>query len=132
MRGSFQFLLYLWAGPTTLLGLLIGSLCLLGGGGYQRRDGVLEFWGRGVRRFFALGLVPISAMALGHVILGRSSTVLDSLRAHELVHVQQAERWGPLFLPAYLLASLLAVFSGGHYYHDNRFEVEAVRISGIG
>lgn len=132
MSKNLRFLPYLWAGPTTFLGLMLGGLALLEGGGVQRREGVVEFWGRGVRRFFALGVLPIDAMTLGHVILGRNAEVLDRWRPHEQVHVRQAERWGPLFIPAYLLASLIAIYSGGHYYRDNAFEVEAVRRSGVG
>ena len=36
-----------------------------------------------------------------------------------------AEIWGPLFIPAYLAASLTAVLRGRHFYFDNAFEVEA-------
>ncbi len=67
------------------------------------------------------------AMTLGHVILGRDLACLNECRNHEMVHVRQAERWGPLFLPAYVLASLWAHLAGGHYYWDNRFEIDARR-----
>lgn len=68
-------------------------------------------------------------MTLGHVILGRTITDLDRCRRHELVHVCQAERWGPLFLPAYLLSSLSAHLRGRHFYRDNAFEEEAFRLA---
>ena len=64
-------------------------------------------------------------MTLGHVVLGRDLHCLESTRAHERIHVRQVERWGPLFLPAYALASLMAFSRGGHPYHDNVFEREA-------
>ena len=64
-------------------------------------------------------------MTLGHVVLGRSLGALDDTRAHERVHVRQCERWGPLFLPAYGLASLAAALRGRNAYLDNRFEREA-------
>jgi hypothetical protein len=41
------------------------------------------------------------------------------------VHVRQYERYGVLFFPAYLAASLAALASGGDPYVDNRFEREA-------
>ena len=41
------------------------------------------------------------------------------------VHVRQCERWGPLFLPAYGVASLVAWARGKRPYLDNRFEREA-------
>ncbi len=74
-------------------------------------------------------LVPIpggaAAMTLGHVVLGRDATCLERTRAHERVHVQQGERWGPFFVPVYLLASLYLLVAGRDAYHDNPFEREA-------
>ena len=47
-------------------------------------------------------------------------------RAHELTHVRQWEAAGKLRYPIrYAAASLRAVRAGGHWYRDNRFEVEA-------
>ena len=66
-----------------------------------------------------------SAMTLGHVVLGRDRQLLDATRAHERVHVRQCERWGPLFIPAYLIASALVLLRGGRPYEDNPFEREA-------
>jgi hypothetical protein len=64
-------------------------------------------------------------MTLGHVVLGQDLFLLDATRAHERVHVRQAERWGPLFLPAYVIASVAALLRGGNPYRDNAFEREA-------
>ena len=50
---------------------------------------------------------------------------LEWTRRHERAHVDQYERWGPLFLPAYLMSSLTAFCRGQDYYFDNRFEREA-------
>jgi hypothetical protein len=66
-----------------------------------------------------------SAMTLGHVVLARDPCLADLTRAHERIHVRQAERWGPLFLPAYGVASLIALLRGRRPYRDNRFEREA-------
>jgi hypothetical protein len=94
---------YLWAGPATAIGLA---------------------WT--LRR-----LVPLDggalALTLGHVVLGRDASALAATRAHERVHVRQYELWGPLFLPAYALASVVALVAGGHPYRDNWFEREARR-----
>ena len=65
------------------------------------------------------------AMTLGHTILGRTEAALDITREHELVHVRQYERWGPFFIPAYLLFSLVQWLRGKSAYRDNPFEVEA-------
>lgn len=123
-------LTYLWAAPTTLVGLAVGALTLASGGRAQRRGGTLEFHGGFARWLLERTVVSASAMTLGHVIIGRDPVCLDSCRAHEWVHVEQVEAWGPFFLPAYLAASLLAWWRGGHYYLDNWFEVDARRRSG--
>lgn len=120
-------LLWLWASPWTVCGLLVGGVGLLTGGGVQRRCGVIEFYGGWVTRFLENFPVHPTAMTLGHVVLGRAQTVLDACREHELVHVRQSERWGPLFVPAYFASSLLAWRRGGNPYFDNAFEREAYR-----
>jgi hypothetical protein len=45
--------------------------------------------------------------------------------AHELEHVRQWQRFGPLFVPRYAWASWRAARAGGHWYRDNAFEVAA-------
>ena len=121
---------YAWAAPTTAVGLLAGLLTLGTGGGVQCRRGALEFHG-GFSRW--LGRVcGFSAMTLGHVIIGVDLWSLAFCREHEQAHVRQAERWGVLFIPAYLVASLLAWRRGGHYYFDNWFERDARRACGEG
>ncbi len=124
-----RVLLYLWALPTTAVGLLFVPAALLSrGGGVQWVDGVLELHGGAVRFFLEkCTLLPggASAMTLGHVVLGRDRAALEFSRSHERVHVRQCERWGPLFLPAYAVASVVAVLRGGRAYEDNAFEREA-------
>jgi hypothetical protein len=121
---------YLWAGPTTLLGLVFLPFVRLGDGGYQVVDGVLELHG-GVVAWFLRNctLLPggAAALTLGHVVLGCDRLALARTRAHEHVHVRQAERWGPLFVPAYLLASVrICLFKrDGDAYLDNPFERQA-------
>jgi hypothetical protein len=44
------------------------------------------------------------------------------------VHVRQYERWGPFFIPAYLLCSVWLMLRGYNAYLDNPFEVEAYAI----
>ncbi len=120
-----RVLLYLWAFPTSLPGLLAAALTLATGGRVRRCRGVLEVWGGFSRWFLERTPVRARAMTLGHVVLGQVLDDLDECRDHELVHVRQAERWGPFFLPAYLLASLWAHLAGRHYYRDNPFEIDA-------
>jgi hypothetical protein len=88
-------------------------------------DGVIEAHGPLFRELLAR-LTPFcggaEAVTLGHVVIGRSAEALDATRAHERVHVRQYELWGPLFVPAYLIAGLYAFARGGHPYFDNHFE----------
>jgi hypothetical protein len=128
-----RWIVYVWVFPTTAPGLVLAAATLLSGGRGQVVDGVLEMYG-GFSEFYlrrVVGLVMkggASAMTLGHVVIGRTPDLLDATRSHERVHVRQAERWGPIFLPAYLLSSLFAWVRGGKPYEDNRFEREAFGI----
>ncbi len=111
-----------WALPNTLLGASLGAIGLLMGGRVQVRRGVLEFSGGGVR----WGLARFAtAITFGHTILGLDETALDLCRDHEHVHVRQYERWGPFFLPAYLLCSSWLWLRGRDAYRENPFEREA-------
>jgi hypothetical protein len=116
----------LWASPNTLLGLFAGCLAVATGGRAQLRSGVIEFHGGWLawlfdRRFGG----TVLAMTLGHTVLGVNPVALDIARAHELIHVRQYERWGPLFLPAYAVGSVWAWWRGARPYRDNPFEREA-------
>ena len=132
-------LAYAWAAPCTAEGLVAGLAMLATG----RRVRILR------RTFeFSGGLLPLglarlpqgltwlpqgcrfSAMTLGHVILGVNSPLLDTLRDHEQVHVAQYERWGPLFIPAYVLSSAWQMCRGRCAYRDNYFERQACALSG--
>ena len=96
-------LAYLWALPNTLLGLLVGLLAFQ----WPRASrGVLVFDGPVRGSLWAIRLFRRSAVTLGHVVL--SNRPLDgALLAHELHHVWQYERLGPLYLPLYLVIWLL-------------------------
>ena len=102
---------YLWAGPNSLVGLA---------GGLSTRSrpvrwrGVLLFEDAsgGLARF--LRWRGFAAITLGHVIVA-NRPLSDGLLAHELEHVAQHERWGPLYYPAYLLGSVTG-------YRRNPFE----------
>ena len=122
-------LLYLWVFPTSCLGLIALVLGSVRGRVHtQVVDGVLELHGDWIRFFLSqCTLLPggASAMTLGHVVLGCDPLLLDMTREHERVHVRQCERWGPMFVPAYLFLSLLAWMSGKDAYRDNPFEREA-------
>jgi hypothetical protein len=126
-----RLLRYAWAVPYTLLGLLLGSLAVLFGATVRRHHGVIEIYGG--RLGAAIARLPrilgFSAMTLGHVILAVDRSALAQLRRHEHVHVRQYERWGPLFLPAYLLSSLVQLLRGRNPYRENHFERQAYALA---
>ena len=118
---------YLWALPNTAFGVALVPF-VLARGGMRLVDGVLEIHGP-VIAWILRRCVPIhggaAAITLGHIVAGCDEYTLQVTRAHERVHVRQCERWGPAFVPAYFLASLLAWLSGASAYEDNYFEREA-------
>ncbi len=67
----------------------------------------------------------MDAMAIGCCIFACDAQALQRTMAHELVHVEQAMRWGMLFPLAYLLCSAWAKATGGCPYADNYFERQA-------
>jgi hypothetical protein len=116
-----------WASPYSLLGLAVGLLGLSTGGSVRLRDGVLEFSG-GATRWFVTHLPtgPTTlAITLGHVVLGQTEAALDISHTHEIVHVRQFARWGPLMGPAYLTCALVLWLQGRRPYRDNPFERQA-------
>ena len=127
MRRLLGILGVLWALPWTLFGLLLGLIGLLTGGHVQRRGRTLEFWGGAIPKMLDRGplVSGIIAITFGHVILAATEAAHDVCRSHELVHVRQYERWGPLFIPAYLLCSLALWIRGRDAYRENPFEMEA-------
>ena len=120
----------IWAAPVSAVGLLV-IIVAAWRVQLQIVEGALEAHGPALA--WLLGrATPIgaSAMTLGHVIIARDQHALDLTRAHERVHVRQCELWGPLFVPAYLIASMIAVMRGRHFYFGNAFEIEAFNASG--
>ena len=120
-----------WAAPWTIVGALLGLGGVLGGGSVRRDGRVLEFWGGPLAWF--LRTFPLvrnaSAVTFGHAILARDRAALERCRAHERVHVRQYERWGPLFVPAYILCWCWMWTRGRHPYYDNPFEKEALGLA---
>ena len=122
-----HLLAILWASSYTLLGLFVGVVDLCTGGCARRRGRVIEFYGGGVKWLLQQFFFGEGAMAftLGHTVLGQTDAALDISRDHELAHVRQFERWGPLMGPAYLGCSLVLWLMRRRPYHDNPFERQA-------
>ena len=114
-----RWLVRAWAAPWSLVGLILGA-----GFRYRcRTHGILLCWG--AEWPARLGW-RYRAITFGHVVLAVDE-VDERILRHELVHVDQYERWGLLMGPAYVVASVTARASGGHPYRDNRFEIAARR-----
>jgi hypothetical protein len=108
-----------WAAPWSVVGLLLSLL-------FRRRyisRGVVLAEGASWPR--KLGW-RYRAITFGHVVLSVDELDPETFD-HELVHVKQYERYGPMFVPLYLVESLRALLGRRHPYRDNRFEIEANR-----
>jgi hypothetical protein len=121
-------LLYLWAFPGTLIGLLLGATTgtrptRRGRAGdrltFERRILVFESTSGFASLHRRMGF---SAIALGHVVIAnRELSPQEWL--HEQVHVVQWEAFGPLMLILYPLMSIAG-------YRRNPFERDARRRTG--
>lgn len=127
MRRIWLFFRYAWASPATAVGLLFSLIAMVAGARPRVVDGVVEVGGGRLRSLMAA--LPrcggFGAITFGHVVIGLDHSLLRRVRAHELIHVQQYERWGVLFFPLYAASSLLQLLCGRDPYRDNAFEREA-------
>ena len=127
MRRLERLARYLWVSPATAVGLMFCVIAMCAGATPRIVHGTIEVAGGRLRDLSSL-LPPYArfgAITFGHVIIGLDHPLLSSVRAHELVHVQQYERWGVLFFPLYLASSIVQLMGGRHPYLDNAFEREA-------
>lgn len=114
--------------PGDLLGLAVMRLC--GVPAPTRRavlpDGTEALLVEDPRLALYLDNVPLRpyAQTLGRYVLAREQLPDGTIR-HELEHVRQWGRLGPLFLMAYGFESLRVLLMGGHRYFDNRYELDA-------
>jgi cytochrome bd-type quinol oxidase subunit 2 len=120
-----RMLAYLWPAPYTIFGIAVG---LMLGCRFRRVEGVIEIHGPWLAHVLGSLPVPALAMTMGHVVFGQTAAALDITRRHEHVHVRQYERWGLLFVPAYLAVSTLLYLRGRDGYRENPFEVEAYAV----
>lgn len=93
---------YVWASPLTVIGLLLGAVSRTAP---VIRDGVILFPDAAGLGGWMLRSRGFAASTLGHAVIA-TGTPSAALLRHELVHVRQAERWGPLFVPLYVAALL--------------------------
>lgn len=126
-KSNWRFLRYAWASPATAVGLLFAIVAMAAGAKPRVVNGVIEVGGGRLPHLMAFlpRCASFAAITLGHVIIGLDHSLLQRVRPHELIHVQQYERWGVLFFPLYLASSLAQLLRGRHPYLDNAFEREA-------
>lgn len=119
----------LWAAPVTAFGALLALPVVLFRGRMQIVHGpTFAIVTRGPVADAMLRSHPfgvMNAMAIGHVVIAMHDGLSARVLVHELEHVRQAERWGPLFPFAYLASSAWAALRGKDAYWHNRFEVAA-------
>lgn len=115
-----QLAVTVWSAPLTAVGIATAALS----GSRLRWDAArrcLVATGVGGPSGLALRLVGAGANTIGQVVLCRVDGPSPALLDHEAIHVRQAERLGPLLVPAYLW--LNALFG----YRDNPLEHAARR-----
>ena len=117
----------LWALPCTMLGTM---LAVFGGANFRfaPEARTMEFTAptRGPWVWF-FERSDFRAITIGEVIVWRDLHAMHDrhLAAHELRHVAQYRRLGPLFFIAYPLLSLLALVMGREAHGGNWLEMEA-------
>ncbi len=115
-----------WTFPNTLVGIAVRSLfgrtnfIDKGFGHYEASPG--SPFDRAMRR------MNKAAITLGDQVLYVAGAMTQDRVYHELEHVSQARKWGPLFFPAYGVASLWALIRHGSLYRENTFERKARRV----
>ncbi|MCI0633672.1 MAG: hypothetical protein L0206_07135 [Actinobacteria bacterium] len=115
-----ELLGFFWTLPNTILGLVLGACTFQ----LPRSHGgaiVFDRRPRGLTR--ALRSMHRTAMTVGFVIVA-SVPVEGRLLEHERHHVRQYARWGPLFIPVYLLLAI------GFGYRRHPMERSARRAAG--
>ena len=126
-RKLIQTAKVIWAAPCSIIGLAVAASIVALGGKAKYSSIALEVTFRPSEaqcRKLAR-MLPFHAITLGHVIIAVTEHDLNCLRAHELIHVQQYERWGVAFFVAYAASSIWQLLKGRKAYWDNYFEVQA-------
>lgn len=116
----------LWALPNTVLALVLWLLSSLGSNVNRRAGALLVVVPRGLLAWF-FRRSGMAGLTLGSVVfLADAEHAADPrFLAHELAHVRQQWVFGPLFVPLYLLASVVPGITGRGWHRGNPFEVAA-------
>jgi hypothetical protein len=97
-----EFLGFVWTVPNTVLGLVLGALTFQ----LPRAHGGALVFDRTPRGLTSLlRAMGRTAMTVGFVIVA-AVPVEGTLLAHERYHIRQYSRWGPFFIPVYLILAI--------------------------
>jgi hypothetical protein len=130
---TWRTALWLWALPLTLCGLPLWFGMRI----FNSKMALAQLNIAGAAPVFVAYGAPVAwllkhhpygemdAMAIGSCVFARDAQALRRTLQHELVHVEQALRWGLFFPLAYLLCSAWAAAQGRNAYADNYFERQA-------
>ena len=124
-----RVLFFLWCFPSALVGSVLGSLIVPWLRPLWATDGACAYAviGRGAR-LFGWGRGWAGLTLAPWVFIRADVADRTAVLHHELSHVRQAWRWGPLYLPVYGLLWLLSLMkhrSAQAAYDFHPWEVEA-------
>jgi hypothetical protein len=116
-----------WAAPCSVIGLVLAMLPLALGGKAKWSDGALEVTYRQSQAHCGslASKLPFRGIVFGHVIIAVTCEELQRIGPHERVHVEQYERWGPLFFFVYGASGVWQLLKGRNPYWHNHFEIQA-------
>ena len=115
-----------WTWPNDALGRLAAAM--VPAAARREVDGATFVEDHRFGRLFRLFPNRPSAMTFGSTVVA-SRRLDDALVAHELAHVRQYRRFGPLYLGLYVLGSAWGAVRHGQSYLGNPFEIEAMEVA---
>ena len=112
-----------WRWPNDALGRLAGAL--VPDAAARRIGGATVFEDPRYDRLFRIVPRHPTAMTFGSTVVARRP-LDDALVVHELAHVEQYRRFGPLYLPLYLAGAAWGLLRYRDSYNGNPFEARAM------
>jgi len=103
---------------------------------YGSKDPKLMVGCRGLTESIMKNVLHASAFTLGNNIFTYRDSLSENVILHELGHVYQYKKLGPLFLPAYGVAQIVAIIDSKikdypNIHAGNFFEAWANRLAGL-
>ena len=110
---------FLWSLPVTLVGVLAA---LLSAPTFRFHDGMVVCRSNRGLAHLLLNRRGFAAITLGRILIA-TKDLSHHLWNHEIEHARQAQVWGILYIPTYL------VLQARHGYRQNPFEVSAREVA---